>query len=188
MEESQLTDAAVARPRVIVLTGFMGTGKTTVGKRLAARLGWIFVDTDAVIANREGRPIAEIFSAAGEAFFRTREREVIAESARLTDAVIATGGGAIVDDANFEVLRRAGLFVCLTASAERILERTSGEDRPLLQGGDRERRVGEMLAARADAYARVPHHVDTTNLTPDSIVDRILGLYRAEDSAGQGDA
>lgn len=165
----------------------MGTGKTSVGKRLAGRLGWAFVDTDEMIVSREGRSIEAIFSRDGESYFRAREREAVAEAAALDETVVATGGGAVVDEGNLEVLRSAALLVCLTASAEEILARTRGEGRPLLDGDDRERRVRELLAARAEAYARVPHRIDTTGLAPDEVVERILALYRAE-AAAEGTA
>ncbi len=168
--------------RVIALAGFMGTGKTTVGKRLAARLGWTFVDIDAVITSREGRSVEAIFATDGEAYFRAREREAVAEAAAGVDAVIATGGGAILDPESFDVLRRAALFVCLTADAETILRRTRGGQRPLLQG-DREARVRTLLAERAAVYGRVPHQIDTSALSADQVVDRILALHQGRDSA-----
>lgn len=164
----------------------MGTGKTTVGKRLAARLGWTFVDTDAVITSREGRSVEAIFAADGEPYFRAREREAVAEVCRAQDTVVATGGGAVVDEVNFRALRDAALFVCLTASPEAILRRTGGGNRPLLQG-DREERVRTLLAARAAAYARIPHQIDTSDLTPDEIVDRIMALRCAEPSAARAE-
>jgi shikimate kinase len=171
---------------VIALTGFMGTGKTSVGKRLAARLGWIFVDTDDIIAARERRSIEAIFAAEGEPYFRAREREAVAEAAALRDVVIATGGGAVVDEGNFETLRRAGLLVCLTATPEEILRRTQGHGRPLLRG-DRERRVRALLEERAASYARVPHAVDTTHLSVDEVVERILALHRADAGSPEED-
>jgi len=161
----------------------MGTGKTTIGERLAARLGWSFVDTDAVIAKREGRSIEAIFAADGEAYFRAREREVVAEVCRASDTVIATGGGAVLDDDNFRALREAATFVCLNATPEDILARTGGSDRPLLSG-EREERIRTLLAARAGIYARIPHQIDTSALGIDQVVERILALHRAESAAG----
>ncbi|MGH7789702.1 MAG: shikimate kinase, partial [Candidatus Binatia bacterium] len=102
----------------VVLTGFMGTGKSSVGERLAARLGAPFVDTDLLIERRAGRPIAALFAAEGEAPFRALERQAIAEAVGVPRAVIATGGGAIVDAENLATLRAAAPIVCLTARPE----------------------------------------------------------------------
>src|SRR5262249_8965032 len=148
-------------PSVISLTGFMGTGKTSVGKRVAERLGWQFVDTDVIIEKREGRSVAEIFASDGEGYFRARERAAVTEAPPLRNAAIATGGGAIVDEENFTVLRDAGVLICLVATPEAILARTRGAQRPLLESDDRAARIRELLAVRANAYARAPHSIDT---------------------------
>jgi shikimate kinase len=107
-----------------VLTGFMGTGKSSVGVRLAARLGIPFVDTDEMIERREGCTIAELFARKGEGYFRDAERRAVVEASAHEDAVIATGGGAIVDAENLERLRAAAPVICLTATPDVILERT----------------------------------------------------------------
>lgn len=165
----------------------MGTGKTSVGKRLAERLGWPFVDTDVMIEAREGRSVAEIFAANGEAYFRAREREAIAEAAAMRGAVVATGGGAILDERNFATLENAGLLVCLVASPEVILARTGGGSRPLLDAPDREARVRDLLASRSAAYGRVPHAIDTSHLSLEQVVDRVLTLLRSDDATAQRD-
>lgn len=134
-----------------------------------------------MIEKREGRSVAEIFARDGEPHFRACEREAIAAAVAERDVVVATGGGAVVDDANFRALRDASLLVCLTAEPGVILARTRGGSRPLLQSGDREGRIRELLAARAGAYARVPHSIDTSHLSVDQIVDRILALLEAEE-------
>ena len=160
-----------------MLAGFMGTGKTSAGKRIAERLHWSFVDTDEMIEKREGRSIAEIFERDGEPHFRALEREAVAAAAAKQDAVIALGGGAMVDDDNFDLLRRAGLLVCLHARPEVILARTSGAQRPLLLTEDREARVRQLLQERQSAYARAPHHIDTSDLTIDECAERVLALF-----------
>jgi len=172
VEESKqkLTEKRLRR-RVIALTGFMGTGKTSVGRRLADRLGWSFVDTDVMIETREQRSVADIFAAQGEAYFRAREREAIAAATALDRAVVATGGGALLDERNFDALNQNTLLVCLTARPETILMRTSGHSRPLLSGEDRGARVRRLLAERAPVYAKVEHAIDTSNLSLEAMDD-----------------
>ena len=167
---------------VVTLTGFMGTGKSTVGRRLAEALRKPFVDTDAVIEARAGMPVAEIFARRGEADFRSLEREVIAETV-VQDAVIATGGGAIVDDANFRAMQAAGPIVCLQADAETILLRT-GKDRsrPLLNDGEREQRVRSLLEARAAAYSRADLTIDTSQLPVPQVIRRIRAFLKERKS------
>src|SRR5262245_27042785 len=101
----------------------MGTGKTEVGRRLARKLGRTFVDTDRLVETKAGRPVSAIFATEGEAHFRALEREAIAEACAIPDAVVATGGGALVDPGNRRRLAEAGPVVCLTASPEEILRR-----------------------------------------------------------------
>jgi shikimate kinase len=170
----------------VVLTGFMGTGKTSVGERLAARLGQPFVDTDALIERRAGRPIAAIFAADGEATFRSAERRAIAEAVAVPGAVIATGGGAIADADNLATLRAAAPIICLTARPDVILARTQagGPVRPLLQGDDPARRVAELLAQRAAAYAEADLILDTSERTIDDLVADIEAFLRGRAASG----
>src|SRR5262245_38860810 len=107
----------------LILVGFMGTGKTSAGQAVAARLGWQFVDTDLMIEARCGRPVAAIFAEEGEAAFRAAEAETVREAAALRHAVIATGGGVLNDPANLAALQASGVLVCLTALPEVILAR-----------------------------------------------------------------
>jgi shikimate kinase len=163
--------------RNIVLTGFMGTGKSTVGRLLAARLERRFVDTDSVIEERHG-PIPRIFAEQGEEAFRQAEREVAAELARRSDLVVATGGRLMVDPENASVLGAASHVVCLGASVDEIVRRVSGggaATRPLLADDDPRARITELLAERAPAYGRFTQ-VDTDGRTPDAIVDEIIEL------------
>lgn len=170
----------MSRPN-IVLTGFMGTGKTAVGRALADRLGHEFVDTDAVIGERHG-PIAAIFAARGELEFRRFEREVAAELSERTGLVISTGGRTMIDPVNAEALARAGRVLCLTASVDTILSRVTDADgaaaRPMLAGPNLLERITELLAERAEGYARFDQ-IDTEGCTVDEVVDRILGLLDA---------
>jgi shikimate kinase/3-dehydroquinate synthase len=187
--------------RNLVLTGFMGAGKTSVGRVAARRLDREFVDMDQVIAAREGAPVAEIFARYGEAYFRARERELCAELAARDDLVIATGGGTLMDPVNRTQFASATV-ICLDASAEAILHRLNGTgDRPLLNSefgirnseldDGRRERIQELLAARREAYAQIPVHVDTTGRAIEDVARQVLerfavgaGLAPAHD-AGQ---
>lgn len=161
----------------IFLTGFMGTGKTTVGKDLARRLDLPFIDTDQEIERIEGRPITAIFADDGEEHFRGVEKRVIEELPRC--AVVATGGGATVDPANRRVMRAAGPIICLSATPEAIYERTArNRVRPLLFGDDPRARIRELLAQRASVYADADYTVDTTDVGVGDVVDAILGFLK----------
>jgi shikimate kinase len=143
----------------IFLTGFMGTGKTKIGRLLAQRLGRIFLDTDHLIEERAGQSIPQIFATQGEAQFRQLEHQCLTEVSARADAVIALGGGAIAQERNWELLGRAGgVVVCLQASVDTILERVSRrEDRPLLAGltpQEKRARIERLLAERAPFYLR----------------------------------
>jgi shikimate kinase len=161
--------------RNIVLTGFMGTGKSTVGRLLAELLGYAFVDTDDLIERRHG-PIARIFEISGEEAFRRMERELAAELADGARRVIATGGRMMLDPASAEALGATSRVFCLVASPETIAERvlSSGVVRPLLAGPDPRARIAELLAERVDGYARF-EQIDTDDRTPDDVVHDIAG-------------
>lgn len=159
----------------IVLTGFMGTGKSTVGRLLAARLGRPFVDSDKKIELWHGMTIKEMFARYGEAYFRQREREAIARLSRYRNAVIATGGGVVLLEENMARLRQHGIIIALTAEIEVILARTSRKDaRPLLSGDEREQKVRELLAGRETLYAQANEVIDTTTLSPQQVVEQIM--------------
>jgi len=162
---------------LVFLTGFMGTGKTAVGRELARRLGIRFLDIDQEIEQAARMTVAQIFARHGEADFRAREREMIERMSALSGAVVATGGGAVVDEANRRRMRAAGKVVCLRADVATILERVGGGDeRPLLAGtDDKAGRVRSLLDARAAAYADADHVVDTSRRTVAAIVDEIAG-------------
>lgn len=161
----------------LVLTGFMGTGKTTIGRILAARLDYDFIDTDELIEQRHG-PIPQIFREHGEGEFRRLEREVAAELADRDRLVIATGGRLMLDAVNAARLGATGHVVCLTASVDTILARVVADDspvdRPLLAGDDIRGTITGLLAERGEAYARFDQ-VDTEGRTPDEVADVIAG-------------
>jgi shikimate kinase/3-dehydroquinate synthase len=168
--------------RNIVITGFMGAGKTTVGLLLAERLGWPFVDMDAIIEEREGRSISEIFASDGEPYFRRLETSLCRELAAWRSLVIATGGGALVNTANLTIMAGTGLVVCLGCALDNLLQRIPQDGtRPLLATPDRRQRLLTLLEARREAYERIPHHLDTTLLTPSQVAEAILELYQSTD-------
>lgn len=162
----------------IVLTGFMATGKTTVGRVLARRLGYDFLDTDQIIEQRHGA-IATIFADEGEEAFRTIERTVAAELSGRTGLVIATGGRMMLDDANVSSLGRTGHVVCLVAAPATIHDRVttdgSGVIRPLLSEDDPRIRIERLLAEREAGYRRFPR-VDTEGRSPEQVADAVITL------------
>lgn len=175
----------------IVLTGFMGTGKTVVGRRLAAHLGRELLDTDALIERAAGRTVREIFAADGEARFRELERQAVREACAAGDVVVSTGGGTLLDERNVDALRDGGLLVCLTASPRVIARRVRGSvaDRPLLNGHPSlTGRIRELLDARQPMYARVPLQIDTSNLSVDDVVTEIARQLERAEHGSRADA
>jgi shikimate kinase len=163
----------------LVLSGFMGTGKTQVGRAVAERLGRPFVDMDHVIEARFGMPTWDIFEQRGEPFFREQEALLCRELSGREGLVIATGGGALASDTNREVMQARGVLVCLSAEPEEIIRRLKAEHngRPMLKGDDLSRRVSALLAQRRAAYAAIPHQVDTTGLTIEQVADAVVALW-----------
>jgi shikimate kinase len=165
------------RRRNIVLTGFMATGKSTIGRVLAERLGYVLVDTDTLIETRHGS-IASIFADRGEPAFRDIEREVAAELGGGEGMVVSTGGRMMLDPANAASLGADGLVICLTASVDTIVDRLSVSgtaDRPLLAGPDLRERVTHLLEERGPSYAAFTQVV-TDGKSPEEIVDEIVTL------------
>ena len=154
----------------VVLTGFMGTGKSTVGRALAEQLHLEFVDTDQVIEADHG-PIPVIFAEQGEAAFRSIERDLAADLAEQSGLVIATGGRLMLDSSNASALAETGRVFCLHAPVEVILERVIGDGtahRPLLDGDDPAGRIRALLTERAMAYGQF-EQVDTVDRSPVAI-------------------
>ena len=167
--------------RTIVLAGFMGTGKSSVGRRLAARLGREFVDTDALIERDAGTSITRIFADRGEAEFRAREKRAVAVAVGEDGRVVAVGGGAILDGENLAAMKAGGPVVCLTARPEIVLARVAHDTgRPLLQGPQPLETIRGLMAERADAYAQADVTIDTSDLTPDEVVERLLSTLADE--------
>jgi len=160
----------------IILTGFMGTGKTAVGKRLAKRLGWRFVDVDELIEASAKKSVTAIFAQHGERVFRRLEQRMIRQVTRGSEQVIATGGGAFIDERNRARLRVSGPVICLTARPRTVLARVKPrlETRPLLRGsGDPLSSIRSLLRQRAGAYAKADVALDTSDLSVEEVVDRL---------------
>lgn len=157
-----------------MLIGFMAAGKTAVGKALAERLGFEFVDTDALVEGAARSTVPRIFEALGEEGFRSLEREAVLRAAAREGRVIACGGGAILSVRNFGVLKGAGPIVYLRTSVDELIARLGrGENRPLLRGDPAEA-VPRLLAERAPAYETAAELiVDTDGRSPAAIAEEI---------------
>ncbi len=158
----------------IILTGFMGTGKTTVGRLLAEALGREFVDTDEMIVVQNGRSIRAIFRESGADAFRKMETAVSHQLSQRENLIISTGGRLMLDLENADALMENGRVFCLSATAETIYERVAdGEKRPLLDVPDPLARIQFLLNERAADYGRFPQ-IDVNDKTPTAVVDEIL--------------
>jgi shikimate kinase len=181
------TQARVDVPGSIFLVGMMGAGKTSVGRVLAKRLQKTFYDSDHVIEDRTGVKIPVIFEIEGEAGFRVRESAVVDELTALRDIVLATGGGAVLNEKNRDRLKTRGTVVYLRASVRDLLSRTRHDkNRPLLlQAADPRARLTELYEKRDPLYREVAHlTVDTGNQSLTSLVNRLCQLL-LETRSGQ---
>jgi len=172
----------------IFLIGFMGTGKSTVGRLVAAELGHAFADLDEVITREAGATVAQIFAGEGEAGFRRREEAAVRAAAAMRRTVIATGGGAACREANLAVMLAAGRVVALSATPAEVIRRTGGgAGRPLLEGkGDPEKVAAALLAEREPFYARAHQRVDTVGKAPAEVAREIAaGLRRLRAQAAR---
>jgi shikimate kinase len=160
--------------RNIVLAGFMGTGKSTVGALLAKKLHRVFFDMDTAIEHRTGLVIPRIFAEHSEPFFRAIEKGLCHEIALQKNLVVATGGGAVVDEESRNALLKTGFVVCLIASPETIEARLKASDSRPLAGEWRER-----LAQRQQVYDLLPHKIDTTGKSPETVAEEVLALWQS---------
>ncbi len=159
----------------IVLTGFMGSGKSTVGRLVACTLKRQFIDSDDVIVERAGKSIAQMFADEGEECFRRLESCVCRHLARQEDLVIASGGGALLDEGNRSVLEASGILICLLASPASIRERLATKsERPLFNGNWQ-----ALYEDRLPAYSSMPHSISTDALTPPEVAQKVVELWRA---------
>lgn len=180
---AMLANAALPAPsvdRTIVLVGLMGAGKTTVGRRLAARLHLPFVDADAEIELAAGMTVAEIFDRFGEAHFRDGERRVIARLIDGAPKVVATGGGAFMNDATRALILERATAIWLDADLDTLAARVSRrDDRPLLRGKDARTVLGELAAVRNPVYALAPIHVRSQPQPHENAVEAIVARLSA---------
>lgn len=166
----------------IILIGMMASGKSTVGRTLAKQLGWTFYDSDKEIEKRCGVPASFIFEKEGEAGFRARETQMLAELTDQSGVVIATGGGAPMFEINQKLLQR-GYVIQLTTTVSDVLERTKFDSaRPLLQSEDKVARIRELLLARTPTYDAVcQKKIATTRVHPEVVAQKILALPEVQE-------
>ncbi len=175
----------------IILTGFRGSGKTTVGRELAKRIGFSFVDTDGEVEQKAGKTIARIFESGGEACFRQLEEETVISACGLQRHVIALGGGALKNPALAPVVRKAGAVIFLSAPADVLYERTSGDRatasrRPALTPAGGLAEVKELLTERLPLYRQTAElTVDTASLAPEAVAAQIEAQLRCGKLAGR---
>ena len=167
----------------IYMMGFMGTGKTTIGKALAEKLNRNFIDMDMEIELYEGMSINEIFEEKGEDYFREIETKVLKEIAEKDNLVVSTGGGSIVTHGNLEIVKNSGTLITLMASPEEILKRVSkNNDRPLLNVENPLDTIKRLLFERAPFYIKADYIIETTEKNIDEVLNEILEKLNADKS------
>lgn len=168
----------MAKIKNIILIGFMGTGKTSVGQILAKKLNFIFVDIDELIEKILGMKISEIFTRFGEPRFRDFETEIIKLITKKKRQVIATGGGAVLREENMAQLKASGVVFCLTAPENVIFKRVRQcKNRPLLQVDNPEQRIRALIKKRMPFYEKADFSINTDGLTPEEVADKIIKEY-----------
>lgn len=168
----------------LALIGFMGAGKTSVGRLVAEQLHFDYLDTDDLIVSRTGRSIAEIFKTDGEPAFRALEQQMVGELTGRTKTVIATGGGLPTNPANLASLKTHALVVCLWASPEKIWERVKSQThRPLLHDPDPQKKIRELLAAREQFYKQADVLVNTDIRSAREVAQQVVHQFRLEASS-----
>ena len=171
----------------LILIGFMGTGKTSLGKMLANKLGCAFVDLDQKIETDNAMSIPKIFELHGEEYFRRLERIAVEEVANRRGIVIATGGGTVKDPRNIELLKANGIMICLTTSVDELLNRNAIKgERPVLDShhqsqGDRRAAIEKLLNDRQKFYDQADYKIDTTDWSPLKLVDDIIKIVRSNE-------
>lgn len=158
----------------IVLIGFMGSGKTTIGKALAKKKGLAFIDTDTVIENQHNISINDIFSNFGEAHFRELEKQLIGQLINIKDCVIAVGGGAVMFHDNLDTLKDVGITVFLDAPVQKIFDNLKGKFRPLVGNTIDEKKLFELLETRYSTYKKAQVIINTEGLNIEQTVDEII--------------
>lgn len=166
----------------IFLIGFMGTGKSSVGKLLAADLGMTFVDTDAMVEEKTGKSIAEIFDESSEEEFRRLESSVLRDITDEKGLVVSTGGGIVVTRGNLELMKQSGKVFTLIADANTIHDRLQNDEscRPLLEVENPLDEIKRLLYERAAFYINAHHIIETSDITPREAADQILAIVNGE--------
>ena len=162
-------------PANIVLVGFMGTGKSVVGRVIAQKLEFHFIDTDDVIEQTSKAKISDIFAEHGEDYFRDLESQAVKSVALMKNQVVATGGGVVLRSSNIDLLRTGGPIFCLNATPKAIWDRVrSSRSRPLLRGPEPLKKIETLLDKRAPYYALADHQIETTGVAVDRVADEII--------------
>ena len=170
----------------LALIGFMGTGKTTVGRLVAEALHFDFLDTDEMIQSRTGKTIADIFAQDGEPVFRELERQVVQELSTKTKTVISTGGGLPTNPENLAGLKSFALVVCLWSSPDKIWNRVKNQShRPLLHDPDPQKKIQDLLAAREPFYKQADVLVNTDVRNVREVVQQLVVQYKLATRAHQ---
>ncbi|WPJ96389.1 shikimate kinase [Coraliomargarita algicola] len=174
-----MSKTAQSKPN-LYLVGFMGVGKSAIGRRVARELGLRFIDSDQQIEKEQGKKIPEIFATEGEARFRELERQFIESGHPDTGCVVSCGGGLVIQPGMKELLKQKGLVICLFASAESIIERTSrNKDRPLLNVADPASKVRALLAEREPIYMDSGACITTEGRTIPEVVRHMIRTYKS---------
>lgn len=161
----------------IYLVGFMGTGKTAIGKELAKRKKWQFADLDELIEQKERRPISDIFAKEGEPYFRKLESRALKKVSQRQKVIVACGGGIVINPDNIKLMKQTGRIICLTATPDIILERTAKfRNRPLLNVENPKEKIAQLLKYRAPFYAQADEAIDTSLISVKESASKILEL------------
>ena len=165
----------------IVITGFMGTGKSVAAKELARKLKMEFIDMDKIIEERQGMSIADIFAGYGEKYFRAQENKLVKELSQKENMVIATGGGTLLSSDNARILGLRGQIICLYADSQTIYNRVKRKNnRPLLKRKNVLNEINRLLEERKKIYGNIKWKIDTTNLNIQEVTDKIIALLKSE--------
>ena len=164
----------------IYLAGFMGTGKSTIGKELARVMGRKYIDVDQELERIHGCSVSQIFARHGEEWFREKEYELCSELAKTSNRVVATGGGTLLNPKIFELFKESGIIICLYTQRDTLIERLERNDkRPLLQQTDNlPEKVDKLLEERRSLYDKIKIRIDTTSYTPLETAKRIVDLLK----------
>jgi len=165
----------------IIISGFMGTGKSIVAEELARKLRMEFIDMDQIIEERQGMSISDIFARYGENYFREQENKLVKELSRKENIVIATGGGTLLSSDNIRILSQKGKIICLYADSQTIYNRVKRKNnRPLLNVENILDKINHLMKERKKIYDNIKWKIDTTNFTTQEVVDKIINLLKLE--------